>query len=96
MSDAPATTIHSKNKKTSRDTNGEGCKVVLYNCNCHTFESVITQLMYAIGCTYEAGNRYAHIVHLSGKATVYTGTQEKCDDVADKLAEIGLIVRVTS
>ncbi|KKS28838.1 MAG: hypothetical protein UU89_C0026G0004 [Parcubacteria group bacterium GW2011_GWC2_42_11] len=32
----------------------------------------------------------------NGKSTVYTGAQEKCDDVADKLAEIGLIVRITS
>lgn len=91
---APTTTFDSKTKRTSHDTSGEGSKVVLYNCNCHTFESVITQLIYAIGCTYEVANRYAHIVHLNGKATVYTGTQEQCDDVADKLAEIGLIVRV--
>ena len=96
MPSAPVTTIHVKTKKTSHDTNGKSSKVVLYNCNCHTFDSVITQLMYATGCTYEAGNRFAHIIHLNGKSTVYTGAQEKCDDVADKLAEIGLIVRITS
>ena len=86
----------SKTKRVSCDTTGSGSKVVLFNCNCHTFDSVITQLMYAIGCSYEAANRYAHVIHLNGQATVYTGTQEKCDDVADKLAEIGLIVRVTT
>ena len=96
MPSSPATTIHSKTKRTSHNSAGNGCKVILYNCNCHTFDSVITQLVYAIQCSYEAANRFAHVIHLTGKATVCTGTQEKCDDVADKLAEIGLIVRVTS
>ncbi|HCC05438.1 TPA: Clp protease ClpS [Patescibacteria group bacterium] len=96
MTPSPSTTKRIKTKRASFDTNGEGSKVVLYNCNCHTFDSVIVQLLYAIECSFEQAKRYAYVIHLNGKATVYKGTQEKCDDVADKLAEIGLIVRVTS
>jgi ATP-dependent Clp protease adapter protein ClpS len=96
MSNAPKNTLDSKTSRNSSSTEGNACKVVLFNCNCHTFESVITQLMYAIGCSYESANRFAHIIHLNGKATVCTGERDLCEDVADKLAEIGLIVRVTS
>jgi len=96
MTTSPSTTKHTKIKKASHDSSGEGSKVVLCNCNCHTFDSVIFQLVYAIECSFEQARRYAHVIHLNGNATVYKGTQEKCDDVADKLAEIGLIVRITS
>jgi ATP-dependent Clp protease adaptor protein ClpS len=96
MPTAPSSTKKTKPRSTSHSGSGDGCKTILFNCNCHTFDSVIEQLMYAIGCTYAAGKRYAHIIHTTGQATVFTGTQEECDDVADKLAEIGLKVRVTS
>jgi ATP-dependent Clp protease adapter protein ClpS len=96
MPTAPSTTIGSKTKRNSYDTSGGESKVILFNCNCHTFDSVINQLMYAIRCSYEEANRFAHIIHVNGKATVYKGTAEECDGVADKLAEIGLIVRIAS
>jgi len=92
---APTITRKTKVKRTSDDAGADGCATVLYNCNCHTFESVIAQLMYAIGCTESAARRYAHIAHSGGKVTVFTGTRDACEDVADKLAQIGLVVRVT-
>jgi ATP-dependent Clp protease adapter protein ClpS len=52
--------------------------------------------MYATECSFEQAKRHAYVVHLNGKATVFTGSHHKCDTVADKLAEIGLIVRITS
>lgn len=94
----PKTPVRQKNTKpVTKRTGGSGGKhqTILFNCNCHTFDSVISQLIYALNCSYEAARRYAHVTHTNGQATVYTGTQEKCDDVADKLAEIGLRVRVT-
>lgn len=81
---------------TATNGDGTGSKVVLFNCDCHTFDSVIKQLMYATGCSFEQAKRHAYVIHLNGKATVFTGSHEKCDTVADKLAEIGLIVRITS
>lgn len=94
MSTSTKRTQKTKTKKVNNDASGDLQKVLLFNCNCHTFDSVIFQLMYATECSFEQAKRYAHIAHLNGKATVFTGTLKKCDLVADKLAEIGLIVRI--
>ena len=91
----PNTTKVTKVKRISHDGLGDGCSTVLFNCNCHTFESVIAQVVYAVGCSLSAARRYAHIAHTNGKVTVFSGTREECEQVADKLAEIGLVVRVT-
>jgi ATP-dependent Clp protease adaptor protein ClpS len=93
MARRPGTQQHTK-PQTKDPSEGVGVRVILYNCECHTFDSVITQLMRAIGCTHAAARRFAYLIHLNGQATVYTGTQEACDTVADVLADIGLRVRV--
>lgn len=82
-------------KRVDTDTTGSGHETVLFNCNCHTFEAVIVQLMYAIACTEATAAKYADLVHHFGQATVFRGSEEACNDGADKLAEIGLTVRVT-
>lgn len=84
-----------KTKATNTDGSDNAHQTILFNCNCHTFESVIDQLIYAVECSYGAARRFAHIAHTSGQVTVKKGSQEECDLVADKLAEIGLKVRVT-
>ena len=43
---------------------------VLHNCDCHTFEEVVKQLMKAIGCSEERGWELAWQVHNTGKAVV--------------------------
>lgn len=91
---SPTQQKYTKTRKNDGAGSGDAHKTILFNCNCHTFESVIDQLIYALGCSYEAARRFAHIAHSNGKATVFTGTQDACDAVADKLAEIGLMVRV--
>ena len=74
---------------------GEGNKVFLFNCNCHTFEQVITQLMKAIrGMTRALAEELAWRVHTNGLAEVYRGDPGECDRVAAILKEIGLIVEV--
>lgn len=74
---------------------GEGNKVFLFNCNCHTFEQVITQLMKAIrGMTRALAEELAWRVHTNGLAEVYRGDPAECDRVAAVLKEIGLIVEV--
>ena len=72
-----------------------GWKTTLFNDNIHTFDEVIDQLMKAIACSYEEGRRYANIVHTYGKATVYKGTQKKCEAVAKVLGDIHLRTVVT-
>ena len=74
---------------------GEGHRVFLFNCNCHTFEQVITQLCKAIqGMTESEAEAIAWRVHNEGLAEVYKGGQSECEKVARIIGEIGLIVQV--
>ena len=68
---------------------------VLHNCDCHTFEEVVTQLMKAIACSEERGWELAWQVHNTGKAVVKVGAETECVRVGNVLASIGLIVTVT-
>ncbi len=74
---------------------GEGSKVFLFNCECHTFEEVITQLVKAVpGMTRPLAEELAWRVHTQGLAEVYRGGASECDRVAKVLGETGLIVQV--
>jgi ATP-dependent Clp protease adaptor protein ClpS len=74
---------------------GEGSKVFLFNCECHTFEEVITQLLKAVpGMTRPLAEELAWRVHTTGLAEVYRGGASDCDRVAKILGETGLIVQV--
>ena len=74
---------------------GEGSKVFLFNCECHTFEEVITQLIKAVpGMTRPQAEEIAWRVHTQGLAEVYRGGTPECERVAKVLGETGLIVQV--
>lgn len=74
---------------------GEGSKVFLFNCECHTFEDVITQLLKAVpGMTRPLAEELAWRAHAQGLAEVYRGSALECDRVAKILGETGLIVQV--
>jgi ATP-dependent Clp protease adaptor protein ClpS len=74
---------------------GEGSKVFLFNCECHTFDEVITQLLKAVpGMTRTLAEELAWRVHTSGLAEVYRGGGSDSDRVAKILGETGLIVQV--
>jgi hypothetical protein len=74
---------------------GGGSKVYLFNCECHTFEEVISQLVKAVpGMTRSEAEELAWRVHTQGLAEVYRGGLPECERVAGVLAEIGLIVQV--
>ena len=66
--------------------------VILYNCDCHTFDEVITQMQKATGCSLDKGEAVAWEVHTRGRAIAYTGSQEDCERVANILREIRLQV----
>jgi ATP-dependent Clp protease adapter protein ClpS len=68
---------------------------ILHNCDCHTFEDVVKQLMKAIGCSEEKGWELAWQVHNTGKAVVKVGPETECVRVGNILASIGLVVTVT-
>jgi hypothetical protein len=71
-------------------------KTILFNCNCHTFNDVIDQLVYAIGCSEATASQMAHVVHNFGSIVAYKGEKESCERVADILGKIGLLVKVTN
>ena len=68
---------------------------ILHNCDCHTFEQVVKQLMKAIGCSEDKGWELAWQVHNTGRAVVKVGPETECVRVGNILASIGLIVTVT-
>ena len=68
---------------------------ILFNCDCHTFEDVVKQLMKAIACSEERGWELAWQVHNTGKAVVKVGSETECVRVGNVLASIGLVVTVT-
>jgi len=68
---------------------------VLHNCDCHTFEEVVKQLMKAIACSEERGWELAWQVHNTGRAVVKVGAETECVRVGNVLASIGLVVTVT-
>lgn len=71
-------------------------KVILYNDDWHTFEEVISQLMKAVGCTFEQGRDFAFEVHFNGKAVVFNGALNKCLAVSSILEEIALHTQVVT
>ena len=67
---------------------------ILHNCECHTFEQVVHQLMKAIACSEKRGWELAWEVHNRGKAVVKVGPETECVRVGNVLAAIGLVVTV--
>lgn len=70
------------------------CLVVLFNCDCHSFDEVETQLVKAIRCTLSRARALSWEVHSKGSAVVYCGALERCEAVAASLSDIRLRVKV--
>jgi len=66
--------------------------VILYNCDCHTFDDVISILQKATGCSQEKGLAIAIEVHTRGRAICFSGSREECDRVASIIASVRLQV----
>ncbi len=73
-----------------------GWKTILMNCNCHTFDEVIEQIIKAIGCSHTRASQLASAVHHLGQATICEGERRYCEHVGDVLSVIGLRVEVTN
>ncbi len=78
-----------------RSTSDYAWRVVLFNCECHTFDEVERQLIKATRCGLGRARELAWEVHSKGLAIVYHGPQERCEAVAAVLEDIGLVVKVT-
>lgn len=68
---------------------------ILHNCQCHTFEEVIEQLMKAIACDQNRAEQLAMAAHESGKVVVIAAPKPECERVAKVLRAIGLQVNVS-
>lgn len=54
----------------------DGCKLVLYNDDYHTFDYVIDSLVDICKQTYEQAEQCTILVHYKGKCVVKTGTHD--------------------
>ena len=79
------------------DSNGKDFvwKVVLINCDCHSFDEVERQLLKAIRCTLSRARQIAWEVHTRGACVIYSGPRERCEAVAAVLEDVRLAVQVT-
>ena len=81
---------------TSIDTGaGTDARVIVFNCECHTYEQVI-----ALFCQYIPGMNSTKAFELAwkidheGEAIVFAGSLEQAEEIASKLAGGGLRVAV--
>ncbi|HXT02367.1 MAG TPA: ATP-dependent Clp protease adaptor ClpS [Elusimicrobiota bacterium] len=89
--------VASQREKKTEDSAGAGdepWKVVLFNCDCHTFDEVENVVMKATRCTLSRARRISNEVHSRGSAVVYDGPLERCEAVADVIGAVGLRVKV--
>ncbi|GAB4464056.1 MAG: ATP-dependent Clp protease adaptor ClpS [Armatimonadaceae bacterium] len=68
--------------------------VILYNCDCHTFEEVEYILQKATGCSLEKAEAIAWEVHTKGRSVCYSGSFEECQKVVQIIASIRLQVEM--
>jgi len=70
-------------------------RVIVYNCDCHTYQQVIDLLCRAVpkmtpGRAFELAYRIDH----TGSAEVYEGSLQTCEQIAAILADGGLRVAI--
>lgn len=69
--------------------------VIVYNCNCHTYQQVITLFCEAIpGMTPRRAFELAWKIDHQGSATVYCGPWKTAEGIAKHLANGGLRVAI--
>lgn len=72
-----------------------GGRVIVYNCDCHSYEQVIDLLCRAVPkMTPSHAFDLAYRIDHAGSAEVYSGEHNVCEQVAGILAEGGLRVAV--
>jgi len=81
---------------TSSDTSsGLAARVIVFNCECHTYQQVIDLFCRFIpGMTSSKAFELAWRIDHDGQAVVYDGELEQAEDIAVKLAGGGLRVAV--
>ena len=71
------------------------CKVIVYNCDCHTYQQVIDLFCRFIpGMNSSKAFELAWRIDHQGSAEVYQGSRKMAENIAAKLAHGGLKVEV--
>lgn len=97
MSNVPAAVVIPETTEEGTTGTGDGleARVVVYNCNCHTYQQVITLFCEAIpGMTATKAFELAWRIDHEGSATVYAGETKIAEGIAKHLAGGGLRVAV--
>ncbi len=68
--------------------------VVLFNCNCHSADEVVLQLLKATDHSAKMCINIMMEAHTHGRAVAYRGNEEMCNRCAIILGSIGLRVEV--
>jgi ATP-dependent Clp protease adaptor protein ClpS len=83
-----------ENIQTASGTGFES-RVVVYNCDCHTYQQVIELFcLFIPGMTSTKAFELAYRIDHDGEAIVFSGTTEHAESIAAKLAGGGLKVAV--
>jgi ATP-dependent Clp protease adapter protein ClpS len=69
-------------------------KVVLFNCDCHLFDTVVDVLVSAIRCSAPTASQLAQVADELGSAVVFRGDREPCENVANVIGRAGLVVKI--
>ena len=97
MSTLPTTEVTEVTEKETGLDDGRDfeAEVIVYNCDCHTYQQVIDLFCRHIpGMTSSKAFELAWRLDHHGNAQVYQGTQKSAETIANKLAAGGLRVAV--
>ncbi len=97
MLESPSTVTVPESAEETGTGTGDGLEasVVVYNCNCHTYQQVIALFCEAIpAMTPKRAFELAWQIDHQGSATVYSGSRKTAEGIAKHLADGGLRVAV--
>jgi ATP-dependent Clp protease adaptor protein ClpS len=97
MADSPAPVAAPLATETPSTGTGDDleARVVVYNCDCHTYQQVIALFCQCIpGMTPSKAFELAWKIDHQGEAVVFTGSWKQSEEIAGKLAGGGLRVTV--
>ncbi|HXX73706.1 MAG TPA: ATP-dependent Clp protease adaptor ClpS [Nitrospiraceae bacterium] len=91
----PLAVPHAAETPTTGTGDGLEARVIVYNCDCHTYQQVITLFCQCIpGMSSSKAFELAWKIDHDGEAVVFAGTLKEADDIAAKLGAGGLKVSV--
>lgn len=97
MVDAPTPVAVPLTTESPSTGTGDGldARVIVYNCDCHTYQQVISLFCSCIpGMTPSRAFELAWKIDHHGEAVVFTGAWKEAEEIAGKLGSGGLRVAV--